>query len=1166
MMNCQTCRDRLFDHVYGLLEESDQEATLLHLKTCSACQSALADVQTQQKLLARAAKAIPQVPEFSPACDEEPAPTVLETTIPLPPPEESAPPRWRSPWIIWSAAAALLIAISLPVSYYRIAVRTHQDTIAQKRRDHKEIADKFAMLPAQYGKLHDAAVAEVHHAATPYVHVLGPKTIQPGAKARLHITAHHPEGTVAQTKNDAARAQVRVKVYYPLANNQTEMRVVHLKCDDNGHATAELDANGTQPNSVVKVIVEAEAGTGRSRVEETINIAAPTYVTRIDTSKVAYQLRDMLFFRALVVDRYSLMPPRDPIALRVELRTPAGQIAKAFNASTGDGGMMAGEIVIDEKYAVGGYTLHVRPAEDKAPVQSSSQQFVIAKDLRAPDLVLDPGNYLPGQVVGGFFQSPATKPPMATINDIPIPLMVQRQQMLAPMAAPGFGGAGGAPFAKKDNGKSKNATFPAAVVDQVFRFEAKLPEVLPPGASSVPLTLKFTDGKTKSEIRGFVPIAPTEFAIDFFPEGGDLIAGLPNRVFYRVRAKSGEAITSSGRVWILASDKRIPKADSAYEHGMGYLDFVPDAKETYTVQISTPVKIESIADPFAKLGIRSSGVVIQITDLDEEKTPKAVGHAGDPIRIRLHQHGPARKVLLVAQCRGQIVDQRWVDARRDPVDVALLPTQEAVGIIRVTAYQTRGEALVPIAERLVYRAGPRLNLGVTLNPQQVNAGRPFNAKVTARDALGQLVPHAWVLASVVDERWQKARRSLSAHFMLLNEIRTGADLDQTQILIDDSPEAANVLERFLGTHGWRRFIPGDETNSGNVNLAVQPAVFSMENGNIAAIQKKYDDLREGAVSPIRGQGFAQRIELESERDRAADAVVVAVGHLNDLEDRVQTWIRLALGVLLAVLLLTALVLMGIGTYRVIRAEKPATLAFGASFGCLACSLALIFFGSMLAPISLTPLPSLAANHGKPGFAIKGELDERFANLPALAFLQDKTVTGMFALPRDKAGEAESTMRASADKGDAPAITANAGRGALRRDMADAQAMERGKKDEQQNLLGTPQFNRFAAKNKADVAITPAVPTPPAGGGPETKADAKKTAREQADAWQYAHQHAPELCADTLLWRPTLVLQNGSVDLHFDIAAGDATYRVLILAHTRNGQFGFFETRLDVLGR
>jgi hypothetical protein len=89
---------------------------------------------------------------------------------------------------------------------------------------------------------------------------------------------------------------------------------------------------------------------------------------------------------------------------------------------------------------------------------------------------------------------------------------------------------------------------------------------------------------------------------------------------------------------------------------------------------------------------------------------------------------------------------------------------------------------------------------------------------------------------------------------------------------------------------------------------------------------------------------------------------------------------------------------------------------------------------------------------------------------------------------------------------------------------------------------------------------PAGPAPMAAGPGQIK---KKGAAVMPSRVEYFHQHVPNLRADTLLWHPTLWLEQGNAEVHFDIASGQATYRVLLLAHGPSGRFGFFETRLDV---
>lgn len=1150
MNRCEHCKEHLLDYVYGLLEGSDLEEARTHLAACSSCQAALQTVQSQQKLMARAARAVSEVAEFAlPAAPPAPTPVTLPM---IEKPATARRPLWRRPWVAWAAAAAVLIAAIAPAWYYRVSVDGYKNTLAEKRDRHRQVAEQFAALPAKYEALDKAAVAEVRGKASPYLHVVGPKTLQPGAKAHMHIFAHHVEGTPRQLKSETGHVNVRVRVSEVQQGNSERVVQVfpQVKCDDDGLAVVELDASKVAASTTLKVIVDADSG--RSRVEETVQVLAPTYATRIDTNKIGYQLKDVLFFRVLVLNRYTLQPPAQPLALRVELARD-GQVVRSLTRSTADGGIIAGEFAIDEKFAEGMYTLIARPANPATGnLQTAMQRLEIAREPRPPDIQFDRDDYLPGQIVrGGIMLGPNAKAERVLIDGVPVPVTVQPQALAAPVPFP----TQGAP-APKALVNPPPAAGGFGGVPRMFEFQARIPDKLrSAGKGGVPFALQVADGNKKTELRGNLPIAPTDFTVDFFPEGGDLIAGVPNRVFYRVRSKTGEPITGEGRVMLFAGAERvIPEADSDYHLGMGYIDFTPQPRQTYVVRIKTSATVQDLAEPFKKLGMQLDGVVIQVSDLGDDHEPKAVGNQGDPIRLTLRQQGPARKLLVAAQCRGQIVDQRWIDLKRDPVDITLQPTHEAVGMIRVTAYALGDTGLRPIAERLVYRAPTqRLDLGFALNTQQINAGRQVVAKVTARDEKGDPAK-AWVLASVVDERLQNVPRSLSAHFYLLNEIRTGADLDNAQLILHDSPDSAQVLERFLGTHGWRRFGRADELGDGKV--PVQPHVFSRENLPLEALQKKYEESLAAAQTPMQ-QRLEERQKLEDRRHDALTAVTLAVAELNAFEESFQGACRFALGLVVVSLFGASLALMGYGLYRIIRAGSAAP-AFGGSFACLLTCLGLFFLSTWIGPASVTPQPNLAAAHGAPGWEIKADLFQRFAQvMPGLGAPAEKVATGAFALHVAKEDErADAKAAGGTEKRDRLASASTA------RGLRDRDALVM-KFENQRAVKGTDAFFRRYAHDKA---AADKAPLPPKNGKKGEAMKAEKIAdRPEADT-QYAYEFEPNLLADTLLWRPTLWLEAGSADVRFDIAAGSATYRVLLLGHTPTGRFGFYETRLDVLGR
>ena len=77
--------------------------------------------------------------------------------------------------------------------------------------------------------------------------------------------------------------------------------------------------------------------------------------------------------------------------------------------------------------------------------------------------------------------------------------------------------------------------------------------------------------------RTFVP------HVTFFPEGGSLVAGVPNRVYFTCRNSEGSPTELSGRV-VDRQGKEITTAQTLNE-ARGLLEFTPQAGEIYTLEV-----------------------------------------------------------------------------------------------------------------------------------------------------------------------------------------------------------------------------------------------------------------------------------------------------------------------------------------------------------------------------------------------------------------------------------------------------------------------------------------------------------------------------------------------------------------------------------------------------
>lgn len=1184
MATCAHC-DRLFDYVYGLLEGPDLDEMRSHLRSCPVCQAELDKVQAHQNLLATAAKAIPVVPEFAlpddPTTPASPAPASAPQQLPPTVPMMNAPPKrkrsfWRRPALAWTAAAAILIAVGASFSYYRYQSDNLQVALSNARRQSKSDEIAFAALPGKYKALQTKALADLSEAATPYVHMVGPTQLQPNAKAHLHLTTMSADG-------EPTASQLRIQLVEIQSGNVVQ--TLHAQSDHAGQARVELDASGAKAGAKLQVIAEAKTAQGNARVQDMMRLQAPTYVTRVDTNKVAYQTNDVIFFRVLVLDRYSLLPPAQPILVRVALKNPQDQTVAMVDLPTGEGGIAAKEFKVAEQFVSGSYTLSVEPLDARqTPVQSTQQRLEVVRDLRSPDIVLDHLRYLPGDTVSGTVRGGGGQPSTdrATIrfpNQPPVEVKIE-PELQAMSSPPGIESAKGK-NAKKSASPAPPPLSQPRPMSSAARFQVPIPKQVPPGAKFLPFTMELKDGEKRQEFRGVVPLEPTDYDIDLFPEGGDLIAGVENRVYYRVRAKSGEPTLSDGQVILITGKNEI--VDSPYKLGLGYFDFTPDTKETYTIRITSPVKTSEVAQPFAKLGVRAGGVVLHV--------PTAVGKQGDPIRLTLRNQGPARKLLLVAQCRGQVVDQRWFDVKTGSQDFVLQPTPDARGMIKVTAYEIAAQApdspgragsgtsaavglhrensLAPLAERLVYRAPvQKLELSVDLNTYRFEPGKRILSKLTARTEGGDPAK-AWFLASVVDERFLARSRSLAAHFMLLNEIHTGSELEDAQVVLHDSPESAQMLERFLGTHGWRRFIPTGKARG------LEPIVFSRENLPIQRLQKQHEDRVAAVLTPLRTLAFLDEAELRDKRIHSMAATQAALANATRFEDSVQVGIRLTLGTILAILLIASLIFMAIAIYRVVKQQKSATPAFGGSFACLLLYLGVWFAGSALGPIvngpetGPNPAPTLVAQ-------VREELEKNLTVGKPLRHADAAAQVGTYFSQGTTSSEpklAHGGVRPVVEPGHfaMSEFHEQLTRGTFGRDGNEQPNVSRVGDSKLEffssranTTLVDPKTTKTTDKKDKTPGNAPAIPVqkvdpvhPPV---PNQPLPAKKAAEEV----EYGYTHTRELYADTLFWNPTLWTADGTAEFRFDVANGLATYRLLLLGHSPSGRFGFYEGRLDVL--
>lgn len=311
------------------------------------------------------------------------------------------------------------------------------------------------------------------------------------------------------------------------------------------------------------------------------------------------------------------------------------------------------------------------------------------------------------------------------------------------------------------------------------------------------LTVLVEDGGITESISRSIPIVLNDFAITLFPEGGDLVAGLPARVYLEALDSRGESVDVSG--YVIDSDNRV--VDTFTTHvGRGRFSMVPRSGESYRFMITTPREGEArVTFP----EVQAEGCVMSTFDDPAEALDAIV------VGVRCSAE---REVVVVGWQRGHTLDvarlavpagDTGAVAYLEPSDKALV---QATGVARVTLLDAE---LRPMAERLVFRNRSQ-QLHIELESKQRYTPRD-TVKVEIRTTTpnGKPVPAELALSAVDDTVLNLAddkQGHILSQLYLMPELRDGAHLDEPNRYFDASdPNSAVAMDLLLGTRGWRRF-------------------------------------------------------------------------------------------------------------------------------------------------------------------------------------------------------------------------------------------------------------------------------------------------------------------------------------------------------------------------
>lgn len=278
--------------------------------------------------------------------------------------------------------------------------------------------------------------------------------------------------------------------------------------------------------------------------------------------------------------------------------------------------------------------------------------------------------------------------------------------------------------------------------------------------------------------------------ITFFPEGGDLVAGLGSLVAFKTQDSSGNGIMAKGSI-ISSKGDTITNFQST-EAGLGLFSFSPVAGESYRVVGNLGTEIFSSLLP----EVLAKGINMHVTT-DSLNIKVAVGIN----QAMLNEINGQNLTMVLKHC-GEVVFNGQFKAIKTLASINI-PTQNLPGGLAIlTLIDGLGR---PHCERLVYiNKANKVKLAISMSKSAYGNREKVVLNLKSTDALGQAIPATCAL-SVVDGALPYDSENILSYLYLQSEIK-GNIKNAAQYFDENNPSRLKQLDLLLLTQGWRNYV------------------------------------------------------------------------------------------------------------------------------------------------------------------------------------------------------------------------------------------------------------------------------------------------------------------------------------------------------------------------
>ncbi len=275
-------------------------------------------------------------------------------------------------------------------------------------------------------------------------------------------------------------------------------------------------------------------------------------------------------------------------------------------------------------------------------------------------------------------------------------------------------------------------------------------------------------------------------SLQFFPEGGEAVTGISNRIAFKVTDQFGRPVEARGVI----VDEKGSKIDSFFtvHDGMGSLQLLPQEGKKYSARwkdAKGALKTTELPS------FKPAGISLQIMNENQKVT------------LLLNSVGlteQQKKLQVIGTMNQRIAFKSEVDLSSTPQAKRIIPTASLPsGILTITVFDAQWQ---PLAERICFVDNKEYTFPSSMEVTHWGLGKRKRNEIEIK--IPDNMTAASLSVSVTDAAIETdSSEHIISHFLLSSDIR--GKVHNPAYYFSASPKAFQHLDLVMLTHGWRKF-------------------------------------------------------------------------------------------------------------------------------------------------------------------------------------------------------------------------------------------------------------------------------------------------------------------------------------------------------------------------